>query len=130
MKAKLILMVSMLIMSSLALSGCGPPGEIVLSDGDSGSQISLRLGQSLVVRLEGNPSTGYTWEVAEVDESVLRQVGEIEFEAESDLAGAPGIQTLRFEAVASGETTLELVYHRPWETEAPLETFSVDVTVR
>ena len=129
MKAKLILVMSMLVMISLALSGCGPPGEIVLTDDDNGSQITLQKGQSLVIRLEGNPTTGYTWEVGEVDNSVLQQVGEIEFESESDLAGAPGIQTIRLEAVGTGEITLLLVYHRPWETEDPLETFTVGVTV-
>lgn len=129
MKAKLILVISMLVMSSLALSGCGPPGEVVLADGDDGREITLQRGQPLVIRLEGNPTTGYTWEVAEVDASVLRQVGEAEFESESDLPGSGGMQTLRFEAVDTGETTLLLVYHRPFETEDPLETFSLDVTV-
>jgi inhibitor of cysteine peptidase len=128
-KAKLILVISMLVMSSLALSGCGPPGEVVLADGDDGREITLQRGQPLVIRLEGNPTTGYTWEVAEVDASVLRQVGEAEFESESDLPGSGGMQTLRFEAVDTGETTLLLVYHRPFETEDPLETFSLDVTV-
>ena len=64
-----------------------------------------------------------------MDASVLGQVGEIEFESDSELIGAGGIQTLRFEPSGSGETALELVYHRPWETEDPLETFSVQVTV-
>ena len=129
MKAKLILVMSMLVMSSLALSGCGPPGEIVLADGDDGKEITLQQGQPLVIRLEGNPTTGYTWEVKEVDTSVLRQVGDINFESESDVPGSGGIQALRFEAAGTGETTLLLVYHRPFETEDPLETFSLDVTV-
>jgi inhibitor of cysteine peptidase len=128
-KAKLLLVMSVLVLSSLALSGCGPPGEIVLADGDDRTQITLQPGQPLAIRLEGNPTTGYTWEVKEVDTSMLRQIGEAEFESESDLPGSGGIQTLRFEAVATGETTLLLVYHRPFETEDPLETFSLNVTV-
>jgi inhibitor of cysteine peptidase len=54
----------------------------------------------------------------------------VEFEPKSDLVGAPGVETLRFQAVDSGETTLQLVYHRPWEAGvAPLETFAALVIV-
>ena len=61
----------------------------------------------------------------------MRQVGETEFKPESDAIGAGGVQTLRFETVNSGQTTLKLVYHRSWEAdEEPSETFTVQVVVR
>lgn len=129
MKSNLIKFILMMILSMLVLTGCGQPGDIVLAESDSGSQVTLNPGQTLVIQLEGNPSTGFTWEVAEVDASVLGQVGDIEFEADSELLGAGGIQRLRFEPSGSGETVLELVYHRPWETEDPAQTFSVQVIV-
>ena len=114
-----------------AVSGCGAKSALALEAKDNGRQIELEKGQTLAINLEGNPSTGYTWEMVESEDSILRQVGEIEFEAESDLVGAPGTQTLRFEAVESGQTELKLVYHRPWETDVePLETFTLQVTVR
>jgi inhibitor of cysteine peptidase len=114
-----------------ALSACGASNEVNLDAGDDGSQVELKAGQTLIVSLEGNPTTGYTWEAAELDEQVLRQVGEAEFKPDSDAIGAGGIQTLRFETVNSGQTTLNLVYHRSWETdEEPAETFSVQVVVR
>lgn len=111
-------------------AGCGTAKEVKLGASDNGRQIELKKGQSLVVALEGNPSTGYTWEVVEIGEQVLRQKGEPEFKSESDLIGAGGVQALRFEAVGAGQTDLKLVYHRPWEEGVePLETFSVQVTV-
>ncbi len=114
-----------------AVSGCGAKSALALEAKDNGRQIEVEKGQTLAINLEGNPSTGYTWEMVESEDSILRQVGEIEFEAESDLVGAPGTQTLRFEAVESGQTELKLVYHRPWETDVePLETFTLQVTVR
>jgi inhibitor of cysteine peptidase len=104
---------------------------VKLDAGDNGSQVELKSDQTLVISLEGNPTTGYTWEVAELDEGVLKQVGETEFEAESDAVGSGGVQTLRFETVNSGQTDLELVYHRSWEEdEQPADTFSVQVVVR
>jgi inhibitor of cysteine peptidase len=114
-----------------AVSGCAAKSALALEAKDNGRQIELEKGQTLAISLEGNPSTGYTWEMVESEGSILRQVGEIEFKAESDLVGAPGTQTLRFEAVESGQTELELVYHRPWEKDVePLETFTLQVTVR
>jgi inhibitor of cysteine peptidase len=113
------------------MAACGAAGEVELDMTDNGSQVELEVGQVLVISLEGNPTTGYTWEIGGIEESVLRQVGEVVFEAESDLVGAGGVQTLRFEAVGVGQASLDLVYHRPWEEGvAPLETFSVQIEVR
>lgn len=128
----------------LALAGCGPDTDLPagvtsedvnLSAKDGGSQVEVDVGQVLVLTLESNPTTGYSWEVVEAEDSILLQTGEPEFEAisESDSAplGAGGVQVFHFEAVGAGETQLELVYHRPWEKGVePLETFSLQVIVR
>ena len=122
-----------LLAALILATGCSPQQqEVKASIDDNGSEKQLKKGQTLVVTLEGNPTTGYSWEMAEpLDEQVLRQVGEPEFKAESDLVGAAGVQILRFEAVNAGKTTLKLVYHRPWEEGVdPLETYSIQVVVR
>ena len=114
-----------------AISGCAAQTALALEAKDNGNQITLQKGQTLTVKLEGNPTTGYTWEMFEPDGAILRQVGEPEFNADSDLLGAPGTLTLRFKAVEAGQMELRLVYHRPWETGVePLETFTVQVTVQ
>jgi len=114
-----------------AISGCAAQAALALEAKDNGNQIDVQKGQTITIKLEANPTTGYTWEVVESEGAILRQVGETEYEAESDLIGAGGVQTLLFEAVEAGEIELRLVYHRPWETDVePLETFSVQVTVK
>lgn len=114
-----------------AISGCSGQTGLVLGGTDAGRQVELQKGQILTINLEGNPTTGYTWEFAESEGAIVRQVGEAEFKADSDLVGAGGVQTLRFEAVSEGQMELTLVYHRPWETDVePLETFTVHVTVK
>jgi inhibitor of cysteine peptidase len=124
---KVFVLISLLL---AALTACGAADEVNLDANDNGDQVELKSDQTLVISLEGNPTTGYTWEVAEVDEGVLRQVGEMEFETQdTGDVGVGGVQILRFEAVNSGQTDLELVYHRSWEDEEPLKTFSVQVTV-
>ena len=126
-------MAGLLLMAVLltAISGCASQAALALEAKDNGNQIDVQKGQTITIKLEANPTTGYTWEVVESEGAILRQVGETEYEAESDLIGAGGVQTLRFEAVEAGEIELRLVYHRPWETDVePLETFSLQVTVK
>lgn len=122
---------TLLVALTLA-SGCSPQQEVKAGIDDDGREVQFKKGQTLVVTLEANPTTGYTWEVAEpLDEQVLRQTGEPEFKAESEALGAGGVQILRFEAVNAGQTTLKLVYHRPWEKDVePLETYPIEVVVR
>ena len=104
--------------------------EILLTGKDAGRHIELGDGQVLAISLEANPSTGYLWEALEYDEGVLRQVGEPAFTPESDAAGAPGSQVLRFEALEKGQTALRLANVRPWEDAEPEKVFSVLVLVR
>jgi len=110
------------------------PTEVVLTAADSGNEVKLSAGQELVVTLESNPTTGYGWEVSEVDGAVLAQIGEAEYQQAptegKELVGAGGAETFRF-AAAQGETTLTLVYRRSWETDVePVETFTVQIVVQ
>jgi len=139
---KVILVFLMLATLSLAASCNGsasdlldaaerePGGPVRLDKKDDGKQIELEQGQDLIVVLEGNPSTGYGWEVVELDDRVLR-ASAAEFQAKSDLEGAPGAFALTFQAVGKGQTLLQLSYRRSWEKDVkPIETFAVQVVVR
>ncbi len=96
---------------------------------DNNTAINVTTGEFLVVFLEGNPTTGYTWEVEELNEQVLQQVGDIVSVPESDLMGAPSMQIATFEVVGAGNATIKMVYHQPWLTDVePADTFTVDVT--
>jgi inhibitor of cysteine peptidase len=131
-KLSFVALLTMLVTLTLA-TGCSPQQqEVKAGIDDDGREMQLKKGQTLVVTLEANPTTGYSWEVAEpLDEQVLRQTGEAEFKAESEALGAGGVQILRFEAVNAGQITLKLVYHRPWEEGVePLETYSLQVVVQ
>lgn len=126
-------MIRIVLLSALLgiLAAACAIGDVKLEAGDENSQVELNKGQFLTVSLEGNPTTGFTWEAADLDDQILRQVGEAQFSPDSDLIGAGGTQTLRFEALNSGQTTLGLVYRRPWEDKSdPLKIFSVRVVVR
>lgn len=118
----------------LLLSGGCSVAEVNLNVSNDGGQQTLARGQTLVVALDSNPTTGYGWAVADVDKNVLRQVGDSVYQSSNTnpgVMGAGGTETFRFEAASAGTTTLKLIYRRSWETGvAPIKTFTVQVTVR
>jgi len=122
-----------LVFLLLALSmttGCSSR-EMELGADDNGRAVELAMGQVLTVTLESNPTTGYRWEITELDEQVLASMGEAEYQPGSNLVGASGMEILRFKAVNEGHTSLDLAYRRPWEQDVePLELFSLQVVVR
>jgi|APSaa5957512622_1039677.scaffolds.fasta_scaffold211102_1 inhibitor of cysteine peptidase len=108
-----------------------PPAPIKLTEKDSGLTVEIAAGSVMEIILKGNPTTGYTWAVASVDESILTQIGEAEFKAERKARGSGGTITLRFRAEGEGKTCLRLIYHRPFERNMPpIKTFSVTVNVQ
>jgi inhibitor of cysteine peptidase len=102
-----------------------------LTEADAGRSIELRVADKLEVTLPGNPTTGFQWEVGSGDTSIIKPGGESEFKPSSEALGSGGKVTIRFEAVAAGQTTLKLIYHRPFEKDTPPDqTFEVTVTVK
>ena len=126
----------------------GPPvsEKIRVNATNNGGRVTLAEHQVLVVSLEANPSSGYMWEVAETDQGAVRQDGEAQFTSEvapsdagvhqtrADISrqscnsGSGNYQVMRFKALRSGESTIKLVYHRPWERDVPaLKTYIIQV---
>lgn len=122
--------------ASASASQAATSNTVAIDETSNGGAVTLDQGQELVIALAANPSTGFAWEVDQIDEAVLRAAGDAEFRptsSEPGIAGAPEIETLRFRAVGAGETTLTLVYRRPFEaaeTPTPENSFTVQVTVR
>ena len=87
----------------------------------------------MTVTLASNPTTGYGWQVVEINNTVLVQDGDPEYKQEpgmDGLVGAGGSETFRFKGAGAGRTTLTLGYMRPWESGPPIETFAVQVLVQ
>jgi C1A family cysteine protease len=104
-----------------------PP--VSLTPADNGAEITLATGTFLELVLPANPSTGYMWDLSALDLNLFRFV-ERTFEPESDLTGAPGMETIRLQVWQPGATRLVLAYRRSWESGVPaLNTFEVQVTI-
>ena len=128
MKRYLALML-VLGLFSITLTAC-KANKVRITEGHNGQVLTLNQGDLLSLSIEGNTSTGYIWEIEEVDSSVLALKGEPDYRSSSRLTGAGGTYTFTFEAAAPGNTTLRLKYYRSFENDVPpIKTFTVTVTV-
>ena len=135
MNARRIVLTVSSVVLLLALAACSKTSEsgstISIGANDSGKTITLHQGDTLIVTLEGNTTTGYNWIMQTMDPAILTQIGEPAYTAESNQIGAPGTISLTFQSVETGEAKLVLNYMRAFETDiAPLHTFEVTVEVK
>ena len=101
-----------------------------LTEQDNGRSISIVVGETVSITLAGNPTTGYTWELADIDRAVLAPDPEPAFTADSSLTGAGGKFTFRFFALKTGSSAVKLSYRRPWEKDVPpLRSVELTLTV-
>lgn len=105
------------LLAALAVSACSDDsaGSAVLSEDESGSEILIEAGEQFEVRLDSNPSTGHSWEIAEevrLESVELRSRGHEP--AETELVGASGEDVFVFEAIGGAEI-LRLEYIRPFD---------------
>lgn len=100
-----------------------------VTNADNNSQVTLELGDTLVVRLRSNPSTGYRWSVAQNNPSILAPFGRPTTEG-GGLPGAPGFQVFRFRAVGAGGEALILLYQGPQRGVRATDTFRLLVVVQ
>jgi inhibitor of cysteine peptidase len=123
----------MLFAFGLGAAACSDSG----GSGDSssvpvfheGDTITVKNGQEFVIALTSNPSTGYTWQAGKNDK--VKYLSSSQVNASSGAIGAAGTQELKFKAVDTGTTTLELAYSRPFEGGVPpAQTTSFAVTIK
>ena len=115
------------MLACLSLYCSAEAKETTLTQADDGRTISLETGDTLHIVLEGNPTTGYTWEIKSMDATHLRSTGQT-YTAFSNRCGSNGLFTFTFSLASPGQTELQMVYERPWEKETqPIRTFHIIV---
>jgi inhibitor of cysteine peptidase len=83
---------------------------------DSELVIERAVGESVVIRIPANPTTGYAWEIESCD-SRLRCL-ELAYRRTSSRIGGGGIQRFEVTALEAGDFNIRFRLRRPWETEA------------
>ncbi len=116
----------------LAVAGCTDHPLAPEPASDPSVPIQVEAGARFAIRLESNPSTGYSWRLARpLDERVVRALSSIYEPPENPVPGAGGWERWLFAAVTPGRAQIDLEYVRPWETDVPpARTASFTVEVR
>ena len=106
--------------------------EVNIDAAYNGSEVTLATGQQLIVTLESNETTGYTWNLSAIsDTNVIHKVRNqylIPTPSDPPIVGQGGISIWTFEALAPGTATISMKEIRSWEPE-PVNTFEFTVIV-
>lgn len=125
----------LVIVVSVALGSCAHlgkrPAPLTLGVPDSGKTIHLTVGQTVIVRLAANPSTGYRWQTTTGPDALVLIVMDAGYDRpSSDAPGTPGRAWWKLRATGVGETSLALRYRRPWAPDERAQEFTLTVIVK
>ena len=95
----------------LLLPGCyGRPTE----------RLTATVQEEIVISLESNPTTGYSWQLASLwPEGGLTLESHAYLAPQTELVGAGGVEEWKIVPLKSGTYYLYFVYLRPWEKDSP-----------
>lgn len=119
------------------LAGCGgEPGEPgsprtieVAPTSPAGTTVAARVGDTVVVSLEANATTGYAWRFTAGDTFTIEKSEYVPDPDSEGLAGAGGTQVVTLRVTRAGTSDLTGVYERSWETPSPSPAAQMTVTV-
>ena len=98
---------------------------------DEGGEVFVNNGEGFVIKLESNPTTGYSWQV-QLDSTYVELVSSeyVPLPAEEEMVGVGGEEIFTFLASAPGQTEIIFSYLWPWEEGVePIETLRYQVNI-
>ncbi|MCF5802236.1 protease inhibitor I42 family protein [Pseudomonas tremae] len=120
-------------LSLALLTACAQtPKSIVSIDSQSDCPLALKTGQTLILTLPSNPTTGFRWLTQNPAQNILRSLGpEVYANAETkEMVGSGGQSVWRYKATDAGTGRLMMTYQQPWAPEVqPEQTFECAITV-
>ena len=119
--------------SSIAFCGSSLRVGRLVTGTDTGAEIAMRDGDTLIVALSGNATTGFQWtDVTENAFPVLELVSGLDYVADPappGAAGSGGTFLFRYRAFAAGTQVLGFDYARSWESLPPAESAAFSVLI-
>jgi inhibitor of cysteine peptidase len=137
-RPKIMVLTICLILATIPMALCATPhatgNHKVITEADNGNTIYIKEGQTFIINLNENPSTGYSWEL-----SLSKGLGLLSdkyYSPESSkkdgglVLGAAGFHSWEIKAMDKGNQEVNGVYKRSWEPETGEEqTFKLNVVV-
>lgn len=109
------------------------PVVVIKSDGVETSDIVVKQGDMIQLRLPENPSTGYSWNFQVFDLDYLEIIGDGFFYPQDgqNMLGRPGLRVFTLRAVDGGSTMVKLSYWRPWEgIKSRIDKFVINIEIK
>ncbi|NLA99853.1 MAG: protease inhibitor I42 family protein [Methanomicrobiales archaeon] len=117
----------------LLIAGCtSQPVESVerfaFTEADNNKAVTLPVGSEIVISLDENPTTGYSWNLTST--RGLQYVSDTFIPPKTQLVGAGGVHVWQYRAAEKGSAEFSAINIRPWE-ETPISegTFSMTFTI-
>ena len=134
-----VLLLALALATGVFAIGCdsGPKiasNAVRIGPAENNGRVTLQPGQMLVIQLDRNPSTGYTWQlISEVNQAVIMRDGTKGYQTSQQQSVHDNIeeQLLRFVAQEPGETNIRLNYVQPeFGPTGQTATYTVHVIVK
>ena len=91
---------------------------------------TIKIGESITHELDGNPTTGYTWQYKAEKPEIVKITEEIVSENKDGMVGTPSKFKYKIEGVKIGSTQILFTYQRSWEKDvAPAQTDTLKINV-
>jgi len=91
---------------------------------------TVKIGESIIHELEGNLTTGYTWQYKAENPEIVKITEEIVSENKNGMVGTPSKFKYKIEGLKTGSTQILFTYQRSWEKDIPpaqTDTLTVNV---
>lgn len=92
--------------------------NIEINESFESELIKIEVGDTLTIKLPESPTTGYVWEVTELNEKEIDLVGQLYQISESSGIGGGGIKTFNLKVLKKATGRLRFENRRRWEAEA------------
>jgi len=137
-----MLVVAMALAMIFGAYGCASPQQVdfeltyddFMQESDYTWEASVKKGDTIVISLGSNPSTGYSWpERPSISNRVIVKQISHEFipSVQTNIAGSPGSDVYTFSAEQKGTAIISMKYTREWEEEDETEwTFTATIKVK
>ncbi|MDD1662203.1 MAG: protease inhibitor I42 family protein [Methanomicrobiales archaeon] len=93
-----------------------PPRFHVYADADNGKTVQELLGETFNIRLQENPTTGYSWNMSVSEGLRISRDEYIPSSSNGQMVGTGGIRSFTLLAMSKGEQMITAEYRRPWVT--------------
>ncbi len=102
--------------------------DVRLTETSNGEEVALAVGQSFMIALPENPTTGYRWAFTKTGAPQCELLADF-FEADSHQTGGSGTHEWRFRADAPGTATIQMELTRGWDRKAATQSLTLHLRV-